>query len=113
MECLLNAMDIQVKRRGHRVNVRGVLTEQEGTEFSIKGNLQPERNLRVIRETFGSHIEAAIKIYSETRLRVKESDGDADLILYDGREWEVAENRHYDILIPHYKIIAILRKDER
>lgn len=113
MECLLNAMDIEVKRRGHRVNVRGVLTEQEGTTINIKGNLQPERNLRLIRETFGSHIEAAIKIYSETKLRTKEKDGDADLIIYDGREWEVAENRQYDIVIPHYKIIAILRKDER
>ena len=113
MDCLLNAMDIKVKRRGSRVNIRGTLTEQAGSEFSIKGNLQPERNLRLIRETFGSHIEAAIKIYSETKLRTKESEGGSDIVLYDGREWEVEESRHYDIVIPHYKIIATLKKDER
>jgi len=111
--CLLNSMTIDVKRRGQAQNVRGKLIEAKSSSLSIKGNLQPERNLRAIRETFGSHIEGAIKIYSETRLRTKESDGDADLVIYQDREWEVAEVRRYDTLIPHYKIIAILRKDER
>ena len=110
---LLNAMTISVERRGQATNVRGKLEEAASTPLDIKGNLQPERNLKAIRETFGSHIEGAIKIYSETRLRTKESDGDSDVVLYQDREWEVAEVRRYDMLIPHYKIIAILRKDER
>ena len=110
---LLNKMTINVERRGQATNVRGVMGEAVSTPLIIKGNLQPERNLKAIRETFGAHIEGAIKIYSETRLRTKESDGDADLIIYQGREWEVAEVRRYDILIPHYKITSILRKGEK
>jgi len=110
---LLKSMSIDVERRGHATNVRGTIVEAASTPLTIEGNLQPERNLKTIRETFGSHIEGAIKIYSETRLRAKESDGAADVILYQNREWEVAEVRKYDTLIPHYKIIAILKKDER
>lgn len=111
--CLLRAMDIEIARRGQATNIRGNVVEAKSTTFSIKGNLQPERNLKTIREAFGSHIEGAIKVYSETRLRSKERDGDADLIIYQDREWEVAEAKRYDTLIPHYKIIAILRKDQR
>lgn len=111
--CLLNTMTINIKRRGQATNVRGRMQEAPTSSLNIKGNLQPERNLKAIRETFGGHIEGAIKIYSESRLRTKESDGDADLVIYQDREWEVAEVRRYDTLIPHYKIIAILRKDER
>ena len=113
MLCLINAQTINYKRRGHPTNDRGVIVEAASTDGTIKGNLQPERNLRLIRETFGSHIEAAIKIYSKERLRTKEVDGDADLVIYNNREYEVAEVRQYDTVIPHYKIIAILRKDER
>ena len=86
--CLLPISDIRIKRRGHQTNIRGRLQEAPSKSFSIKGNLQPERNLRVIRETFGSHIEAAIKIYSEERLRAKEKDGDADIVVYQDRDWE-------------------------
>lgn len=111
--CLLKTMSIEIKRRGQATNVRGKVVEAKSSSLNIKGNLQPERNMTAIREVFGSHIEAAVKIYSETRLRTKESDGDADLVIYQDREWEVAEVRRYDTLIPHYKIIAILRKDER
>lgn len=110
---LLNLNTITVKRRGERQNVRGVLEEQSSTLFTIKGSLQPERNIKLIQETFGSHIQAAIKIYSESRLRTQEEDGDSDVIVYDSREWEVMENRQYDNIIPHYKIIAVLRKGER
>lgn len=111
--CLLKTMTINIERRGQATNVRGKLVEAASVPFDILGNLQPERNLKAIRETFGSHIEGAIKIYSETRLRTKESDGDADLVIYQDREWEVEEVQRYDTLIPHYKILAILRKDER
>lgn len=111
--CLLSTMTINVKRRGQATNVRGRMVEAPSSSLNIKGNLQPENNLKAVRETFGSHIEGAIKIYSESRLRTKESDGDADLVIYQDREWEVAEVRRYDTLIPHYKILAILRKDER
>lgn len=110
---LLDAMNITVKRRGAKTNVRGVLTDAAETEISLKGNIQPERNLKLVRETFGSHIEAAIKIYSGQRLRTQEHDGDADTVVYNGREWQVAEARHYDIVLPHYKMIAILRNDEK
>jgi len=113
ISCLLNSMTINIKRRGQATNVRGRMIEAPPTSLDIKGNLQPERNMKAIREAFGSHIEGAIKIYSETKLRTKERDGDADLIIYQDREWEVAEVRRYDTIIPHYKIIAILRKDER
>ena len=111
--CLLGTMTINVERSGHATNVRGKMEEAVSTPLIIKGNLQPERNLKTIRETFGSHIEGAIKIYSETRLRAKESDGAADIVDYQDRKWEVAEVRRYDTLIPHYKITAILIKDER
>lgn len=113
MNCLIDRQDITVSRRGKRVNIRGVLTEQDGSQITIKGNLQPERNLSLIRETFGSHVEGAIKIYTKEKLRTKESEGGSDIILYNGRKWEVSEVRQYDIVLPHYKIIAILLKDER
>ena len=110
---LLKTMTININRKGQAQNVRGEMIEADSTSFSIKGNLQPERNLKTIREVFGSHIEGAIKVYVEERLRTKESDGDSDIIIYQEREWEVAEVKRYDILIPHYKIIALLKKDER
>jgi len=111
--CLLNRNTINVKRKGQAQNVRGQMVEAPSSTFTVKGSLQPERNLKTIREVFGSHIEGAIKIYSKDRLRTKEKDGDADVVVYQDRDWEVAEVRRYDDLIPHYKIIALLKKDER
>lgn len=92
---------------------RGQAVAGSKTSFTTKGSIQPEKNLSLIRETFGSHVEAAIKIYTLEKLRTKESEGGADVIDYDGRAWEVSESRHYDDLLPHYKSVAIMVKDER
>lgn len=110
---LLKLKDIKFERRGGVRYVDGDIIQDDPKTLTIKGNLQPERNLSLIRETFGSHVAGAIKIYSPERLRTQESDGDADVVLYDGRRWEVSDVRHYDDLIPHFKIIAILMKDEK
>lgn len=103
---------VTFERKGARTFDRGVAVQAAATQMTAKGSVQPERNLALIRETFGSHVEGALKVYTYDRLRTKESDGGADVILYDGRRWEVSEVRHYDELLPHYKSIAILVKDE-
>jgi|GEM_PF-3769827 len=110
---LLDSMDITVLRKGDSRVVRGKVVESEPSEFKIRGSLQPETNLRLIREIYGTRVEAAIKIYSKDRLRTFESDGAADFIEYNGKSYEVSEVRMYETLIPHYKSIAILVKDER
>ena len=110
---LLKAMEIEIKRRSPSRNVRGVVVEGSTSTLKIRGNLQPEGNLRLVREVFGSKIEGAIKIYTEEKLFTYENGGDSDYVIYDGREWEVAMTKRYDTIIPHYKYTAILRKDER
>jgi hypothetical protein len=113
MSGLLTLKTIYFERRGKRINDRGVLKPRASTKTTMPGNLQPERNLALVREAFGSHVEGAIKVYSEARFHTKTDEGDADVILWDDREWEVAESRKYDDIIPHYKTIAILKKGER
>lgn len=109
----MSIKDISVKRRPARQNVRGILTEQPGGDIIIKGNVQPESNLRTIKETYGANVIGAIKIYSETKFQAEGKSGDADLVLWDDIEWEVVQSRKYEDVIPHYKSIAVLRKDER
>jgi len=103
---------VKVLRRGPVRYVEGRILQDQTEEISVAGNIQPERNIILIREVFGSHIEAALKIYTNERLRTQEKGCDADVVLYDGREWEVSQVRRYEDVIPHYKTIAILKKDE-
>ena len=112
---LLETTTIHIKTRGPVRYVKGKIVQDQAADKKIEGNIQPERNLSKIRETFGSHVEAAIKVYTEndSGIKTQEKGCDADVICYDGRDWEVAEVRKYDDVIPHYKIIAILKKDER
>lgn len=110
---LLNLNRIEVLRKGETENIRGKLVTQDDYSFEIKGTVQPERNLALVREVFGSHIEGAIKIYSKEKLRTKEEGNGADVVTWDGRKWEVSESRLYTDIIPHYKMLAILIKDER
>ena len=110
---LLNLNSITVLRKGKTENIRGELITKEDEKLLIACTVQPERNLSLIREVFGSHIEGAIKIYSKTKLFTKEEGNGADVVEWDGRNWEVSESRLYTDIIPHHKMIAILLKDER
>lgn len=109
---LLKSHVIRVLRRGPVRYVEGKIVQDQMAPVEFLGTIQPERNITLIRETFGSHVEAALKIYTTERLRTQEKGCDADVIDYDGRRWEVSQVRKYDDLIPHFKSIAILKKDE-
>jgi|LULL01.1.fsa_nt_gb hypothetical protein len=109
---LLKSHVVRILRRGPVRYVEGQIVQDQTAPVEVLGSIQPERNITKIRETFGSHIEAALKIYTTERLRTQEKGCDADVIDYDGRHWEVLEVRKYDDLIPHFKSIAILKKDE-
>jgi hypothetical protein len=110
---LLNLNKVIIERRGVRQNVRGILVEPKKEDFKFTCTIQPEKNITLIREVFGSHVEAAIKVYSNLPLRTKGEDGSADVIVYQGKRWEVSEVRNYTDILPHWKMIAILIKDER
>ena len=110
---LLNLNRAQVLRKGKTENIRGKLITNDDLSLEISGTVQPERNLKLIREVFGSHIEGAIKVYSKTKLMTKEDGNGADVVTWDGRKYEVSESRLYTDIVPHYKMIAILIKDER
>ena len=109
---LLKLNRVPVQRKGKTENVRGQLVTSDASSFEYTGTVQPERNLKLIRETFGSHIEGAIKVYGDKKMITREEGNGADVITWEGREYEVAESRLYTDIIPHYKTIAILIKDQ-
>jgi len=109
---LLKAMKIEVMRPGSSEVIRGEVVESEAERLLIRGNLQPERNIKLMREVYGERVEGAIKVYTKTKLRSSSDSGEADRILYDDNEYEVSEIRKYDTMIPHYKAIAIRMKDD-
>ena len=110
---MLGESAFTVLRRNDPVNVKGEMIEQAPLSLTYLGSIQPARDITLIRENFGDHIEAAIKIYMTDRLRTFEFDGAADVISYDGRSWEVVEVRQYAAIIPHFRVTAILAKGER
>lgn len=109
---ILKAMDISIKRNGPSEVIRGHVVKGEIEYFTIKGNLQPERNIKLLREVYGERVEGAIKVYTKEKLLTSNNQYEADIIDYDGNEYEVTEVRKYDTVIPHFKIIAIRIKDE-
>ncbi len=109
---LLKTHVVKVLRRGPVRYVDGKIVQDQTASVNFTGSIQPEKNITLIRETFGSHVEAALKVFTTERLRTQEKGCDADVVEYDGRKWEVSQVRKYDDLIPHYKSIAILKKDE-
>lgn len=109
---LLKLKDVTVYRKGPVRYIEGKIVDDRSKKVTVKGNIQPERHITKIREVFGSHIEASIKVYTTERLRTQEKGCEPDVIYYDGRKWEVLEVEKYDDVIPHYKSIAILKKDE-
>lgn len=109
---LLKTHVVTLLRRGPVRYVEGKIVQDQTASVNVLGSIQPEKNITLIRETFGSHVEAALKIYTTERLRTQEKGCDADVVVYDGRHWEVSQVRKYDDLVPHYKSIAILKKDE-
>jgi len=110
---LLKLNRIKVIRQGKTENIRGKIVVGEKQTLEVEGTLQPEKDLTLIREVFGSHIEAAIKVFSKSRLLTVEDMNGADVIEWDERRWEVSNCRAYTDIIPHYKSIAILIKDEK
>lgn len=104
---MLNSEEVIVKRSGKVTNVRGVLIRQEADEFKIRADVQPMKDLTTVRESFGSHISAAIKLYTKEDLFQKSPENGADILIYDGQEWEVADVRKYNTVIPHKRVMAI------
>lgn len=105
---LLETNYVEVKRMGKSQNVRGLLVREDDETFMLKASVQPETNLRYVREVFGGHVEAAIKIFSTTNLLLRK-----DQILWDGVQYEVGEIRPYKVgHLNHYKAIAILVKND-
>lgn len=109
---LLTSQNIVLERRGSVRYIDGKIIQDQSLTVNVAGSIQPEKNITLIRETFGSHIEAALKLYTTEKLRTQEKGRDADVVIYDGRKWVVSQVRKYDVLVPHYRSIAILKKDE-
>lgn len=109
---LLTAQTINIIRRESSTLVRGEVVEGAQVALTIKGNLQPERNITLMREIFGAKVESAIKIFTKEKLRTYSKNGAADIVTYNDDDFEVSQVRRYDTIIPHYKIIAIRMKDE-
>lgn len=105
---LLETNYVEVKRMGKAQNIRGIMTREEDETFMLKASVQPETNMRYVRETFGGHVESAIKLYMKTNLLLRK-----DQILWDGVYYEVSEIRPYKVgHLDHYKAIAILVKND-
>lgn len=109
---LLTAQKIEIIVSEKPYTERGVVYEGEKSKKTIKGNLQPERNITLLRELYGERVEGGIKIYTKEKLKTNTSSGPADIVVYDGENYEVSQVRKYDTIIPHYKVIAIRKKDE-
>lgn len=92
--------------------VKGVLVETARIDLKITGSIQPEGNIKLIREIFGARTEGAIKIYTKEKLMIYEKDGISDFIEFDGEKYEVSMVKKYNSRIQHNKYTAILRKDE-
>ena len=109
---LIGSNTIMIRRFGPVRYIEGDIVKDSFKRVKVLGSLQPENNLQLVREVFGSHIQGAIKIYTIERLRTQENGCDADIVEYNGRLWEVSQVRQYTDVIPHYKTIAVLLKDE-
>lgn len=110
---IIKSHDIKVIRREKAIVVRGKAKIAEIKSLTITGSLQPEKNITLMREIFGAKVVGALKVYTTELLKTFDKDGDSDFIIHDGKQYEVSEIRKYDKHIPHYKVIAILKKDEQ
>lgn len=113
---ILTLQTISIKRKERGTYDRGTFVPGAETEISIKGNAQPYRNMKMIRENFGERIEDAIIVFSVDELMVKTTSSDSDVVVYNGREYIVSDVRYFgDVLpnssiAPHYETIAILER---
>ncbi len=112
MSRLLPLSPVYVTRKGPPTNVRGRMVEGPSVALTFKGNIQPHNNLNSVIQTYGSNIDGAIKIYTTSRLYTKEAGQDADVVTYDGKEWQVLEVKHYPAIRPHYMVVAVIKKGQ-
>lgn len=110
MSRLLNKMSVSVTRRLAPTNVRGKMIDQAPESLTFRGNIQPMGNIETLIQEYGSNIDGAIVIYTQSRLYMKEAGYDADLVSFEGRDYEVRRVKRYPIVDAHYEVIAVVEK---
>ena len=110
---LLNKMPVYVTRRAAPVNVRGKMIPGPETALVFRGNIQPFNDIDTLLKEFGSNVDGAIVIFTQSRLFMKEAGQDADLIDYEGRTYQVRRVQRYSINDPHYEVVAVVEKGQK
>lgn len=84
------------------------------TEVTFTGSVQPVSAHELLALDIGRQNVGKLKIYSNSKIFVSRTatDKSGDLILWDGKLYEVIQENYYaNGLIPHYKYFAELRPD--
>lgn len=98
--------------RVSRALVRGTYVDGTPVQLTFQGTVQPLSGEDIANLEPASRSIGKVWIRTTAALR-KRTDGSlekADVLIHDGRRWEVIDNMHFDNgLIPHHKYLAEYR----
>ena len=108
-------VDVEVKRFEQGEYVKGVWKDGTSSSITIKANVQPViRSYDTILLPDGDKSKEAIKIFTTFELRqvqAGESPIAADVILWEGREWEVKKSVTWRMGILNHTEALAVRKE--
>ena len=102
---------VSFKRHAPGAHVEGRYVEGGVTVLTAEASAQPLNGSEIKMLPEGRRNDEAMKFYTETKFQTSDEKNkiNADLITYDGKEYEVHKVANWSIGtdIPHYKVIAV------
>jgi hypothetical protein len=103
--------DVTVTRPSGGSYVSGRWVDGLNSSLAIVASVQPDRARpnELLHLPEGDRAREGIRLYTETSLRTSnEADGTpADLIEWQGEQWEVVRVESWPLHISHYKVLAL------
>ena len=101
---------VQLKRTpAGAYDEHGRYIELEPETTTIQAAVQPAKQEELVRAEEGRRVRGGVKIYTETELFTAsvEDQRQADVIVWDGIEWEVEEVNDWEGPGDYYKVLAV------
>jgi len=88
--------------------IRGRFTGVGVAEFDVMASVQPSTGEELLNPPEGQRTTEILNIFTKTELFTVEKSQfkKADVVVYNGRKFEVMKVERWPSLIPHYKVIV-------